>query len=97
MTIAQVAHTAGTRRGTKRWNIVGSVHAKQRMQELRDRKASLAATEAAKEWTAAVGVPFDSGWLKAAVAAGYPHGTGLTSEQKRAWFKHAAAEARANG
>ena len=70
-----------------RWNTKGTVHAKRRMQELRDRKARLATTEAAKAWAARHGVPFDTNWLKAAKAAGYPHAQGLTQAQKRAWFE----------
>lgn len=65
----------------------GTFHAKQRMEELRDRKARLATTEAAKAWCDRHGVPFDNNWLKAAIAAGYPHATGLTPQQKRAWFE----------
>lgn len=76
-----------------RWNRKGTVHAKIRMDELRARKAHLATVEASKAWCERNGIAFDRGWLKHAIEAGYPHATGLTEAQKKAWFDHGARTA----
>lgn len=70
-----------------RWNTKGTRHAKVRMAELRDTKARKATVVAAQAWCARHNVPWDTNWLAAAKAAGYPHATGLSQAQRKQWFE----------
>jgi hypothetical protein len=53
----------------KRWNEKGSVHAKQRMSELRDRKMRLDKSDAIVEWSVRTGRNANE-WWKAAQESG---------------------------
>jgi hypothetical protein len=76
----------------KRWNQKGSVHAKRRMGELRQRKLELLKTDLIREWECVTGSADRRGWWDAAQAAGLRPGCG--TEASIQFLRGAIAAAR---